>query len=141
MPTKVKKELMFREFVYKDISVRRENILKYYKPTKAALCKENKITGAQLDFMVWCYDLEFFTRAYAAEKLKMNTRNIYTRMVHPLLGKELLYRYHHRFDVYKRFEDAMFHEEGGHRYRVRYALSKRGVMIVERFYFLLSKLE
>lgn len=132
---------MFREFVYKDYTVRKENILKWYKRTVKEVAAENKITVAQLEFMVWCYDFEFFTRKYASEQLRVNPRNLYTRMIHPLLGKDLLYRYHHRFDVYKKFEDAMFHEEGGHKYRVRYALSKRGVMIVERLYFLLSKVD
>jgi hypothetical protein len=138
MESKLKREYMFREFLYKDINVKRENILKYYGRIRQQVADENKVTGAQLDFMVWAYDLVFFTRVHASKDTGINDRNMYARLLYPLLKKDLIYHHFHRFETYKTFEAARFREDGGHKYRVRFALSKRGVMAVERFYFLLG---
>lgn len=139
MATKIKKQFMFREFLYKDKETRGSNYLKYHKMVKKSVVDEHDINNSILDFLVWAYDLEFFTTRYACKDLKMRQSNYYERVIMIALRKGLIYHYFKRMDSFKTFEDAQFREDGGHSYRVRYALTQRGRMVVKKFYDRLQK--
>ncbi len=88
--------------------------------------------------MLWAYDLEFWTLDYAAEDYGMNKKKMADRIVYPLVKEDFLYKHFDKMTPSATREDHLFREETKYNYRVRYALSQKGRLMVQRFY---NKLE
>ncbi len=87
--------------------------------------------------MLFVYDLEFFTISWAAENYEMSKRNVAERMVYPLVNMGYLYKHFDKLSPSQTLEDHLFREETKFNYRVRYAMSQKGRMAVQRFYNML----
>lgn len=84
--------------------------------------------------MLWAYDLEFFTLDYASQDYGMAKQNIADRLVYPLMREGYIHKYFDKLTPSQTYEDHLFREETKFNYRVRYALTKRARLMVQRFY-------
>lgn len=132
--SKVSKKKMFREFsVLKDKYISK-NHLKNLHSSRRDFCDHNEILWSHLEFLLWGYDLEFFTIDYAASEYGMNRSNMANRVIYPLAQQGLIYKHFERLTPSKNMDDHLFREETKYNYRVRYGLSQKARLMVQRFY-------
>jgi len=132
--SKVSKKKLFREFSMQDKKYLRRNYLKNLKKVKHLVNKEYDISFSMIEFLLWAYDLQFFTIKYAAEDLAMNKNNTQNRFIYPLVNKGYLYKHFDKLTPSQTFEDHLFREETKMNYRVRYALTQKARLLVQRIY-------
>jgi len=120
MPAKKSKGKMFREFSKLNQRYTKNNHLKYLRKNVKEFCLKNDIFERELMFMLWAHDLEFWTLSYAAKDYGYSSKKI---------GE-----YFDKLTPSDTYEDHLFRDETKFNYRVRYALTQRGRMLVNRFY-------
>lgn len=125
---------MFRDFLYKDSEIRKRNYCKDIRKLRRRVQKDKEMSIAQFEFMFWAYDLEFFTLDFASSNYEMSYKKIYELVVHPLMKKGYIYKYFDRLTPNYSYADHLFREETKFNYRVRYALSQKGVNTVTAWY-------
>lgn len=130
----VSKKKMFRDFSFKNDKYLGYNYLKNIRSVRDSFCETSEVSQSHLEFMLWCYDLEFFTIDYASNDYGMNKVNLSNRIIYPLLKQGYLYKHFDKLTPSKDHDDQLFREETKYNYRVRYALSQRGRLLVQRFY-------
>tara|TARA_R100001086_G_scaffold96168_1_gene47813 strand:+ start:1538 stop:1960 length:423 start_codon:yes stop_codon:yes gene_type:complete len=132
--SKVPKKRLFREFSPQDKKYILRNYLKNIKTVKRKVNKEYDISFSMVEFLLWGYDLQFFTIKYAAKGLGMNEKNTANRFIYPLMKKGYLYKHFDKLTPSQTFEDHLFREETKMNYRVRYALTQKSRLLVQRIY-------
>jgi len=60
--------------------------------------------------------------------------NLADRLIYPMLKEGYLYKHFDKLTPSQTMEDHLFRDETKYNYRVRYALSQKGRMAVQRFY-------
>ena len=70
--SKVSNKVMFRDFAKQDKKYIRRNNLKRLKQVRQRVQSEWEISFSDLEFLLWAYDLQFFTIDYAARDLNAN---------------------------------------------------------------------
>jgi hypothetical protein len=131
----VKKSRLFREFSKLPDKYVKHNYLKNLRgATNDFLEKNDKLTKSYLHFMLFVYDLEFFTIDYISVEYGYSRNALADRVIYPLLRDEYLYKHFDKLTPSTTMEDHLFRDETKFNYRVRYALSQRGRMAVQRFY-------
>ena len=128
------KKRMFRDFAklprkrYKyDGQKNVYNTLRFYK-------QKHDLTQFQILAMVFCYDLEFFTIDYLTKELDLNRQFCARMIVYPLVNEGYMYKHFDKLTPSDTAEDHLFRSETKYNYRVRYALSQRGRIVVTDFY-------
>ncbi len=96
------------------------------------------LTKSYLYLLLFLYDLEFFTISWVAENYGMNKKNLSDRMIYPLLSSGYLYKHFDKLTPSQTLEDHLFRDETKYNYRVRYAMSQKGRLAVQRFYAYLN---
>ena len=134
MPAKKPKGKMFREFSKLNQRYVKNNHLKYLRKSVNDFCLKNDIFEKELMFMLWAYDLEFWTLSYAAKDYGYSPKKIGERIVYELVNGGYVYKYFDKLTPSDTYEDHLFRDETKFNYRVRYALSQKGRMLVGRFY-------
>jgi len=131
---KSKKKRMFRDFSkltrdrYKYDSLKYSyNSIKYYR-------EKHGLTISQLLALTFVYDLEFFTIYYLTKQLDLNKNFCANMIIYPMVKKGYMYKYLDKLTPSKTAEDHIFRSETKYNYRVRYALSQRGRIVVTDFY-------
>jgi hypothetical protein len=132
--SRVKRESMFRDFLPKDKKYRPKNPMKNYRVVTNKYCKKYTLSQPMLMFMVWAYDLEFFTLDYASKQMKWNKGIMFRRCLTPLKAKNFVYKYFDKLTPSNNYTASMFREEYKMNYRVRYALTAEAVQIVKEYY-------
>lgn len=132
--SKVPKKRLFREFSPQDKKYILRNYLKNIKSVKRKINQEYDISFSMVEFLLWGYDLQFFTIRYAAKGLGMNEHNTANRFIYPLVNKGYLYKHFDKLTPSQTFEDHLFREETKMNYRVRYALTQKARLLVQRIY-------
>ena len=130
----VSKKKLFRDFSPLNQRYIKKNYLKNLRTSSIEFCKERDIFERELNFMLWCYDLEFFTIQYASDKYDYSYKKLAQRLVYPLVNEGNLYKHFDKLTPSQSMEDHLFREETKMNYRVRYALSQRGRLLVQAFY-------
>ncbi len=125
---------MFRDFCLQDKKYILRNYLKRLKTVKRKINKEYDIPFSMMEFLLWGYDLQFFTIDYASKDLQMNKNNTANRFIYPLVNKGYLYKHFDKLTPSQTIEDHLFRDETKMNYRVRYALTQRARLIVQRIY-------
>lgn len=92
------------------------------------------LSAANIMIMLYVYDLEFFTIDYICEKLDRNKHAFQRDNLAPLLKGGYLYKHFDKLTPSTTREDHIFREETKFNYRVRFALSQKGRLMVARFY-------
>ena len=132
--SKVPKKRMFRDFAKQDTKYIKRNNLKRLKQIRHKVQKEWDVSFADLEFLLWGYDLQFFTIDYASKDLDYNKTNLSNRIIYPLRAKGMLYKHFDKLTPSQTMEDHLFREETKYNYRVRYALTQKARLLVQTFY-------
>jgi len=98
----------------------------------------NDIYRKELLFLLWAYDLEFFTIDYASKEYEFRKNHLADRIIYPLVNAGWLYKHFDKMTPSNKMEDYIFREETKFNYRVRYALTQKARLMVQRFYNSLS---
>ena len=130
----VKKKKLFREFSRLDQRYVNHNHLKCLKSSIDKCLEDNDIFQKELMFMLWAYDLEFFTLDYASKEYGVIKRHMGDRYIYPMVNANLIYKHFDRLTPSQKREDHLFREETKYNYRVRYALTQKARLMVQRFY-------
>ena len=131
----VKRSRLFRDFSKLPDKYVKHNYLKNLRTaTNEFLESAPDLTKSYLHLMLFLYDLEFFTIDYVASEYGMNRKNLADRMIYPLVIAGYLYKHFDKLTPSQTLEDHLFRDETKYNYRVRYALSQKGRLAVQRFY-------
>ena len=131
----VKRTRMFREMSKLPSRFVKHNHLKNLRAaTNDFLDGHQDLTKSYLHLLLFVYDLEFFTIAWLAENYEMNRKNLADRMIYPLVASGYLYKHFDKRSPSQTREEQVFRDETKWHYRVRYALSQKGRLAVQRFY-------
>jgi len=131
----VKKTRLFREVSRLPEKYVKQNYLKNLRSaTNEFLDSNPDLTKSYLYLLLFLYDLEFFTIDYVASEYGMNRKNLADRMIYPLVASGYLYKHFDKLTPSQTLEDHLFRDETKYNYRVRYAMSQKGRLAVQRFY-------
>ena len=131
----VKKSRLFREVSKLPERYVKHNYLKNLRSaTNDFLDSNPDLTKSYLHLLLFLYDLEFFTIDYVASEYGMNRKNLADRMIYPLVIAGYLSKHFDKLTPSQTLEDHLFRDETKMNYRVRYAMSQKGRLAVQRFY-------
>lgn len=130
----VSKKKLFRDFSYLNQRYVKKNYLKRYKTVINNFCIKHDIFEKELRFLLWGYDLEFWTLKFAAEDFEYSKAKIGERLVYPLAKEGYIYKHFDKLTPSQTFEDHLFRDELKMNYRVRYALTQKARLLTQRFY-------
>ena len=130
----VSKKKLFRSFSLLKERYIASNYLKNYHTAVIKATKSSGVSKSHLEFMLWSYDLEFWTIEYASDEYGFNKSNIANRIIYPLQKQGYIYKHFERLTPSQTLEDHLFREETKYNYRVRYALTQKARLFVQRFY-------
>ena len=125
---------MFRDFSRQDKKYIKRNNLKRLKQMRQKVRSQWEISFSDLEFLLWGYDLQFFTIDYAAQDLEMNKTNLSNRVIYPLQKAGYIYKHFDKLTPSDTYEDHLFRDETKYNYRVRYGLTQKARLLVQRFY-------
>lgn len=132
--SKIPKKRMFRDFSPQDKKYIKKNNLKRLKQMRQKVTSQWEISFSDLEFLLWGYDLQFFTIDYAARDLEMNKTNLSNRIIYPMQRAGYIYKHFDKLTPSDTLEDHMFRDETKYNYRVRYGLTQKARLLVQRFY-------
>lgn len=131
----VKKSTMFRDMSKLPSKYVGHNHLKNLRGAiNEFLDRNSDLTKGYLYLMLFVYDLEFFTIDWLAKEYNMSRGNLSDRIIYPLLKLGYIYKHFDKLTPSQTLEDHLFRDETKYNYRVRYAMSQKGRMAVQRFY-------
>ena len=125
---------MFRDFSFIDKRSVSSNYLKNYKKIMKEAVETYGLSARQILFLIHVYDLEFWTLDYISKSLDERRNQVGIKVLYPLLKKEYIYKHFDKLTPSGTLEDHIFREETKYNYRIRYALSQKGRLLVSRFY-------
>lgn len=123
---------MFRDFKYKDSEKIGKGYLKYLRLATRDITGNYDVKESELNFLVFIYDYEFWTLDHISDVYFYNKLKLAQRLVYPLQKKEYIYKYYNRLAP-STYEEAIF-RESRFEYRVRYALTQKGRLLVQKYY-------
>lgn len=130
----VRKTRLFRDVSMLPEKYVKHNYLKNIRSATDMFLDGNDLTRSYLYFMLFIYDLEFFTISWVASEYGMNKKNLADRMIYPLVSMGYIYKHFDRLTPSSTADDHLFRDETKYNYRVRYAMSQKGRLAVQRFY-------
>ena len=136
--SKIPKGRMFRDFALQDSKYIKRNYLKNFKKAKRLMVESSGLRFSHIEFLIWAYDLQFFTIDYASTALDMNKTNLSNRVIYPLVKKGYIYKHFDKLTPSDTYEDHLFRDETKYNYRVRYAITQKARLLVQRFYSMLG---
>ena len=122
----------FREFKYRDESTLNKSYLKYYALVMRDMVKNYNVTESRMRFLLFAYDYQFFTIDHISESFCYNKLGMGEKIIYPLVKQDLIYKYFNRLTP-TTHQAAMF-EQTRYNYKVRYALTQKARLLVQRFY-------
>lgn len=126
------KKSMFRDFKYKDSDKIGRSYLKHLRLATRDIVGNYDVSESELNFLLFVYDYEFFTLDHASEGYFYHKLKLAQRLVYPLQKKDYIYKYYNRLSP-SSYEEAIFHESR-FKYRVRYALTQKARLLVQKYY-------
>ena len=85
-----------------------------------------------MNFMIFAYDYEFFTLDKISTDYFVSKAQTAKKIIYPLQTAGYIYKYYDKLSP-TGYEEAMFHENK-YQYRVRYALTQKARLLVQKFY-------
>jgi len=89
------------------------------------------IGQAEIEFLLFCYDYEFFTVNHIAQAMEKSRKKLYERTILPLRHKGYLDIVYHGKEV-DAYVNALFDERLGNEHRL--GLTQSGRLLVQRIY-------
>lgn len=137
--SRVARKRMYREFSRLNPRYIAKNYLKHSRRIRREFCKKHSLRESEFEFLLWGYDLEFFTIKHAAEDNHITQRHAGEELIYPLKKKEMLYKQFDKLSGSDTLEQEMYRKETKFSYRVRYALTQQARLLVQRYYNLLEE--
>ena len=133
--SKNSKKKIFREFSKLNQIYVKRNYLKNLRNVMADTKERTGLKMAYVYFMLWAYDLEFFTMRYVSQDYGYQEEKVGDRLVYPLQRQGYIYKYFNRFDK-NTYDYQMFKDRGMSRmqHRTRYCLTQKGRLFVQSVY-------
>jgi len=129
---KKKQDLKFRDFAYRDD--RGASTYKFAWHANKYIKAKYGLIPIQIEFLLFAYDLEFFTIEWMAQQLVKSYNQTKDWLTVKLKKKGLLFDYFSKDDIDIHKDTSMwFREENRWNYRKRYALTQEGRKIVEEW--------
>ena len=135
----VSKKKLFREFSRLNQRYVKKNYLKDLRNVTKDFCRIKDIFERELMFMLWAYDLEFWTIRYAAEKYDYSEKKLAQRIVYELVKQGYVYKHFDKLTPSDKMEDHLFREETKYNFRVRYGITQKARLLVQAFYRALDR--
>ena len=132
--SKILKKKLFRESSRLNQRYIKRNYLKNLRQVLLSTQDSYDVFQKEIMFMMWAYDLEFWTLDYAAENYNASKNKLSERTVFPLVKEGYIYKHFDRLTPSNTYEDHLFRDETKYNYRVRYALTKKARLLVQRVY-------
>jgi len=132
--SKVQKKRLFRESSRLNQRYVKRNNLKNLRKVLLSTQESYDVFSKEIMFMLWAYDLEFWTLDYAAKEYGASKKKLSERTVFPLVKVGYLYKHFDKLTPSDTYEDHLFRDETKYNYRVRYALTQKGRLLEQRFY-------
>ena len=130
----VSKKKLFREFSRLNQRYVKSNYLKTLRVTIKSFCRRRDIFERELMFLLWAYDMEFWTLRYASEDFEYSEKKLAERIVYQLVKEGYIYKHFDKMTPSTTMEDHLFREETKYNYRVRYAITQKARLLVQAFY-------
>mgnify|MGYP003668494390 FL=1 len=132
----VSRKKLFRDASKLNKKFLNKNFLKNISLIYRDLRQNKGLTRGDLDILFFVYDLEFFTIDYVAKHMKKSLAQIKKadKGIYPLVKKGYIYKHFDKLTPSHTIEDHIFRDETKFNYRVRYALSQKGRLLVQRIY-------
>jgi hypothetical protein len=130
----VSKKKLFREFSRLNQRYVKSNYLKALRVTIKSFCKRRDIFERELMFLLWAYDMEFWTLRYASGEFEYSEKKLAERIVYQLVNEGYIYKHFDKMTPSTTMEDHLFREETKYNYRVRYAITQKARLLVQAFY-------
>jgi hypothetical protein len=137
--SRVARKRMYRDFSKLNPRYIASNYLKYCRKIRREFCKKHDLRESEVEFMLWAYDLEFFTIDHAGKDNDITKRHAGEELIYPLKNKGMLYKQFDKLSGKDTLEQEMFKKETKFSYRVRYALTQQARLLVQRYYNLLEE--
>lgn len=138
MSKKSSRKSLFRDFCVRPQRYIKNNHLKRLRTVLLEFQETYDLFEKELMFLLWAYDLEFFTLDFAAKDYGYRKKKLGDRIIYPLVKEGYLHKYFDKLTPSQTFEDHLFRDETKMNYRVRYALTQKARLMVARFYKELS---
>ncbi len=138
MSKKSSRRSLFRDFCVRPQRYIKNNHLKRLRTVLLEFQETYDLFEKELMFLLWAYDLEFFTLDFAAKDYGYRKKKLGDRIIYPLVKEGYLHKYFDKLTPSQTFEDHLFRDETKMNYRVRYALTQKARLMVARFYKELS---
>jgi hypothetical protein len=135
----VSKKKLFREFSRLNQRYVKNNYLKDLRKSINDFCRDKDIFEKELMFLLWAYDLEFWTLKYAAKEYDYSEKKLGERIVYELVNQGYIYKHFDKMTPSDKLEDHLFRDETKYNYRVRYAITQKARLLVQAFYRLFDK--
>ena len=132
--SKIPKKKLFRDSSRLNQRYVKRNNLKNLRKVLLSTQESYDVFSKEIMFMLWAYDLEFWTLDYAAKEYGASKKKLSERTVFPLVKVGYLYKHFDKLTPSDTYEDHLFRDETKYNYRVRYALTQKGRLLVQRFY-------
>jgi len=132
--SKVPKKKLFRESSRLNQRYIKRNHLKNLRKVLLSTQESYDVFQKEIMFMMWAYDLEFWTLDYAAKEYNVSKKKLSERTVFPLVKVGYIYKHFDKLTPSDTYEDHLFREETKFNYRVRYALTQKARLLVQRVY-------
>ena len=94
--------------------------------------KKYDIKRAELEFLLWGNKYQFFTIDYAAGELDLSRSAVEIRRIYPLRQRNYMFNYFNKLAPRTNAINQAF--EYAKHYKVRYALTEEGRLVVRDFY-------
>jgi hypothetical protein len=132
--SRVPKKKLFRESSRLNQRYVKRNYLKNLRRVLLSTQESYDVFQKEIMFMMWAYDLEFWTLDYAAKDYGVSKKKLAERTVYPLVNEGYVYKHFDRLTPSDTYEDHLFRDETKYNYRVRYALTQKARLLVQRVY-------
>ena len=123
---------MFRDFKMRDSQKLSRSYLKYLRLVYRDMSEHYDLKESELNFLIFASDYEFFTLDHMSTAYFYHKSKLGERIIYPLMKKEYIYKYYDKLSP-STYEEAVFHESKMN-YRVRYSITQKARLIVQRFY-------
>ena len=132
--SKIQKKKLFRESSRLNQRYVKRNYLKNLRKVLLSTQEVYDVFQKEIMFMMWAYDLEFWTLDYAAKEYDVSKKKLAERTVFPLVKVGYIYKHFDKLTPSNTYEDHLFRDETKFNYRVRYALTQKARLLVQRVY-------
>lgn len=125
------KAKIHREFLKKEDEEPLSFNMKYYYNARRYVVKRNEIKATHLEFLMWGYDLEFFTIQHAVDEFHRFALDVEIKIIYVLLKQGWLVKVFDTKTQGRDYVDRMLESDSPRFSRMRYGLSNKARRLIK----------